>query len=515
MNGNNNQNRNNMTPRERYFAEQRAQAERESRRQAEAAKLAAEREREARLLEQKRIYAAKERRRKEAEKRKRKQKARIFARRALLFSVVFVIILAIVGLCFLVSWLVTKTPEDDTVESKAYTYIFTEDGDELTRWKQAEADSVKNGILYIDFSEFASAVGFTLTGNGDERRFVLGEGAEEMTLTVGTPVISVNNFSYRMDADAVYSAEKSILLPFSFITECVRGIEVTFDEKKPTVTLEITGEISFVIKPADAIPPVSEETDYGDTTEASTDTDTDSTDTEDTPVVAIPEVEFISDLSEYEMYMNPEGEARDAYLILVNYENKLDENYLPDDLTDVINTRKDGRNTQKLRLYAAKALEALFIELYASGYTENGPGGYPVTVMSAYRSFSYQSQLFNQYVDREMQADPSLTREQAEEKTSVYSARPGTSEHQTGLCVDMHNLPSASNPFANEEEYEWLYENAWKFGFVERFPEGKTDITKIKFEPWHYRYVGRYHAYQMKTLGLCLEEYIEYLENNE
>lgn len=503
----NNGNRNNgrMTPRERYFAEQKAAAERERIRQAEAAKLAAERERAAKLAAQKRIYAEKERRRKAAEKRRRQKEARILGQRFILFAVIFLIILAVALLCVAVSFWLTKVPPDAGAAPYSYKYTYIDDGEETASWKQNAEDSVRNGVLYVNFTKFADAVGFTLTGGGDERRFVTSEGAEEIALTVGTSVLSVNSFSYRMEADAVYSSESEILVPLSFLTECVVGVNVTLDEEKHTVALEKKGEVTFVLKPADIVPPVSEETDYGDTTEPSTDTETG-----DEPEPEVPIAEFVSDLSEYEMYMNPAD--RDAYLVLVNAWSKLDETYIPDDLIEVTNTRKDGRNAQKLRLYAAKSLEALFIELFACGYDDPGPTGYPVSVTSAYRSYSYQSQLFNQYVDREMKNDPTLTRAEAEAITETYSARPGTSEHQTGLCIDMHNLASAMRAFENEEAYEWLTENAWKFGFVLRFPDGKTNITGITFEPWHYRYVGRYHAYQMKTLGMCLEEYVEYLQ---
>ena len=73
----------------------------------------------------------------------------------------------------------------------------------------------------------------------------------------------------------------------------------------------------------------------------------------------------------------------------------------------------------------------------------------------------------------------------------------------------MHNLASADKLFAKEEAYTWLRENAHKFGFILRFPEDKTDITKIDFEPWHYRYVGRYHATKIYEAGMCLEEYVK------
>ncbi|MBE6718193.1 MAG: D-alanyl-D-alanine carboxypeptidase family protein [Ruminococcaceae bacterium] len=225
--------------------------------------------------------------------------------------------------------------------------------------------------------------------------------------------------------------------------------------------------------------------------------------------------EFKADLSVYEMYMNPQGEQRDAYLTLINKDNPLSADYVPPDLVAVKSTRKDGRNTQKLREYAAKALEALMLEAEACGMIRtNTPSGYPLSVMSAYRDYEYQRHLFyDVYLVQEM--NRGLSREDAEKKVATYSSRPGTSEHQAGLCVDMHTLPSANQSFKNQPEATWLAENCYKFGFILRYPEDKMEETAgIMYEPWHFRYVGRYHATKMHELDMCLEEYVEYLNNN-
>ncbi len=272
--------------------------------------------------------------------------------------------------------------------------------------------------------------------------------------------------------------------------------------------------------------PTGEETPPG--TEPGTDPDTEpgtdpgtepETDpgTEPIPVIAVPEVSFRADLGAYERYMDPQGEERDAYLILVNPAHPLSASDDPADLTDLVNTRKDGRNTQKMRLTAARALEALYLEADAWGML-NDSTGYELSVTSAFRGYSYQEYLFNSYVESTLAKDPSMTRSQAEAEVATYSCRPGTSEHQTGLCCDMHNQQSASvtyaHVFAETEEGKWLTENCWKFGFVLRFPEDKTGVTGISYESWHFRFVGRYHAYRMTELGMCLEEYLEYLSNN-
>lgn len=209
------------------------------------------------------------------------------------------------------------------------------------------------------------------------------------------------------------------------------------------------------------------------------------------------EPEFNSDLSAYEQYMNPED--RDGYLILVNKTELLDASYAPDDLYDLVDTRSD-RAARQMRYTAAMALEAMYIEMRSAGYTD-------VSVTSAYRSYGEQESLYNTYINQEMEQN-GYSYERAKEVVDTYSAAPGTSEHQTGLCCDMHNLPAADQAFAKQDVYRWLKDNAWKFGFILRFPEDKEDITTYEFEPWHFRFVGRYHAEKIYNYGLCLEEYL-------
>ena len=233
--------------------------------------------------------------------------------------------------------------------------------------------------------------------------------------------------------------------------------------------------------------------DGGEDKESETDTSAPET---DTPAMENPI--FKTDLSAYEKYMDtPSGE----YLVLVNKTHTVDDNYVPDNLISVKDTYKDIELVETVEM----ALEAMFIEMRAAGITD-------VFVTSAYRSYTKQSGLFfNTYIPLEMAENPSLTYEQAMEKVLRYSAYPGTSEHQTGLCVDLmtDGMRELDGSFADYPVYEWLQENAWKFGFILRFPEDKTDITGYDYEPWHYRFVGRYDAYMIQRDGLCLEEYLE------
>lgn len=89
-----------------------------------------------------------------------------------------------------------------------------------------------------------------------------------------------------------------------------------------------------------------------------------------------------------------------------------------------------------------------------------------------------------------------------------YVSAPGTSEHQLGLAVD---IVGDNRYTTNQSAYRWLEKNAYKYGFVKRYPKNKTSITHIKHEPWHYRYVGKKAALKMHQKNLCLEEYVESL----
>lgn len=254
---------------------------------------------------------------------------------------------------------------------------------------------------------------------------------------------------------------------------------------------------------------------------------------------------FVSDLSEFERFMDPTGEYwDDAYLTLVNVNNRLADG--EEDTFSILKPRMTFKNSKDYKYtnytslymneYAMKALSAMFLEAAANGIKG-------LDVQSAYRSYSRQETIFKSNCDKtykwECTRDGSvwigkssvcpecgkssskktkegLTLEEIEANVATYSCAPGTSDHQTGLAVDIVQTTLDSSyvltqKFANTEAGKWLLENSWKFGFVLRFPPDKQDITGIIYEPWHYRFVGRTHAAKMKELNMCLEEYVEYL----
>ncbi len=190
--------------------------------------------------------------------------------------------------------------------------------------------------------------------------------------------------------------------------------------------------------------------------------------------------------------------ADGKYLILINKTNKLPDDYVLDDLVDIRDTRKD-RAPEKMLKIAETALHAMLEEAGANGYSD-------VTITSGYRTYAKQQSLFNNYVNNEIAKGND--RDSAIAAAAKYSAYPGYSEHQTGLCADMHNLSGANQKFGYTEAGKWLAANAHRFGFILRYPQGKEEITTYMWEPWHFRFVGIHHATEIYESGLCLEEYL-------
>lgn len=135
--------------------------------------------------------------------------------------------------------------------------------------------------------------------------------------------------------------------------------------------------------------------------------------------------------------------------------------------------------------------------------------GLQLMIGSGYRSIETQRYLWNQRVNQYL--NQGYSQEQAEAMTSEVIMYPGCSEHNSGLGVDIVSLTNQrmQSDFKDEPEAAWLEENAWKYGFILRYPEDKVEITGVNYEPWHYRYVGREQAELIYESGLCLEEYLE------
>ena len=194
-----------------------------------------------------------------------------------------------------------------------------------------------------------------------------------------------------------------------------------------------------------------------------------------------------------EVVLEPKNKIDDWRLILVNSRNPLPEDSKEPELVYVEGKQFDKR--------AAGELQEMMKAMKKDGITN-------IWIQSTYRSIEYQKQLYDNKINEYL--SKGATKEQAEALTIEYINRPGESEHNLGLAVDFNNV---DDDFENTKAYNWLSVNAKDYGFVMRYPEEKAEITGIAYEPWHWRYVGKEHSYKMEELDMCLEEYIEYLEN--
>lgn len=433
---------------------------------------------------------------KKVKRERRRARRRIFFGRALVTGVIFFLMAAM--LCGILTLNFNYTPD---VAPSSISYIFGG----ATNYVRSVSSGValKNGVLYISFNDIADYLDLYVIGDADGMRFIFpssshdplesenADGEDEVIFKNNSRTAVVNTRETPLDAESFMLGEE-IWVCASFVDEYLNPLDITVNknrvaisrlenEELSTKTEKVYYDVSLSLKSEQKLTSLS-----------------DPSAPENNGTIR-EEVTFKSDLSAYEKYMSPENE--DEYLTVVNNSQPLDESYIPTDLTDISATRNDGRETQQMRECAAYALEALFTELSAEGFND-------VSVTSGYRSYESQLALHEQYIAEEMAKDPSLTREQAQTLVLSYSAAPGTSEHQTGLCVDMHSLLSADISYAETDSFKWLSENAWKFGFILRYPEDKTDITEISFEPWHWRFVGRENARAMRDGALCLEEYV-------
>ena len=177
-----------------------------------------------------------------------------------------------------------------------------------------------------------------------------------------------------------------------------------------------------------------------------------------------------------------------GYLMIVNKYHYLSSNYVPNNLVTI-----DSKYGKVLEL--EKTTYEAFIEMYNAA-SEDGVNLY---IFSPYRSYSTQYSLYNRYVNRD-----------GKTLADTYSARAGYSEHQTGLAIDISRRGGNLNGFESTNEFKWLKNNSYKYGFIIRYPKDKEWITGYQYEPWHYRYVGIDAATQIYEENITFEEYYAY-----
>ena len=216
---------------------------------------------------------------------------------------------------------------------------------------------------------------------------------------------------------------------------------------------------------------------------------------------SLPNYDYEIDMKPYKNAITVSGKS---YLTLVNKENPCGEDYTPETLSPIPSELTLYGKAVQMEASAALAAEALVRELHARGYEH-------IVVTSGYRDYAYQQILFNTYLGNEQTKHPDWTLEQCRAEVLTYSALPGESEHQTGLCMDLisTNNPVLDATFADDPAYAWLVDNAHSFGFILRYSEGDEDVTGYSYEPWHYRFVGVDAASKIYKKGITLEEYLK------
>lgn len=527
---------------ERRRAEARRRAEEEARRV--AAEKAAAREAAARAAAEKR--AAEERcraeeakRQKEIRRRIREKKRAELAARAmaagenlLLFFVIFMIVCATALSVFVIH--LARTARADENDERGFTYIVDESRRSLDR-----NEVVFDGVVYVDFTGIAELCGVGVSGVSDELVFEA-SGGETAVFTPGSDCARVNGNPVTLEGAALMRNGR-LWLPLSFVRECFVGADAELTEvekrnrKYLVITVsrtpdpEATGALGSYIASSFRLK-------AGDTLSGILPYDTPGIQTPQAETA--PTYEFTADLSAYERYMSPDVMTRDSYLVLVNKTDRLTYRYMPAALTTVPLSR-DTEDPVTLCLYAAKSLEALLTEAASAGFSSiRAASGYVSyddaaalfdNCLTAERNYSRQnyaatgkrfsdraySVLGGTYLSENyiQKGNYTLSLADARRVVSSYLDEPGTDEHQTGLAVDLADTSPAAGSFADSAFYAWLCENAHKFGFVIRYPADKTDVTGHDAEPWHLRYVGRYHAAKMYKSGACLEEYLAAIDN--
>ena len=174
---------------------------------------------------------------------------------------------------------------------------------------------------------------------------------------------------------------------------------------------------------------------------------------------------------------------RQSDILLVNEANPLPADYEPEELVNLYNQRHSFRLASSDIYLTYQTYEAAQ-RMFAAAEAENVNG---FIITSGYRSYARQVEIYA-------------------ESAEGYAQKPGCSEHQTGMCFDVTSENTGG--FETTTQYAWLRKNAHLYGFIQRYPANKANITGISYEPWHYRYVGTEAATYIYENGITLEEYL-------
>ena len=336
-----------------------------------------------------------------------------------------------------------------------YVYLFNSEEKSFDK-----SDILENGVQYVDMNSLADLCSLEVTPLFSSRIYRIN--GTEIILEDGSDSASVNSLSVKLSAP-VKLKDDYCFVPLADIVSVIPALSASELDGKTQIKLNSDKDGIYIMASGGF------------------------------------DVQYTTDISAYLEYINTTDRS---VLILANKSVVLGESYTPPDLVEIpAELRKNS--VIYLSLPAEMALEAMMQDMRALGFSD-------VYVTSAYRSFEYQKGLFDKYVDQEMSSG--LSYEAAVDAVLAYSAAPGTSEHQTGLCIDFTTVSIGGvvdDAFETTSVFRWLSENAWKYGFIMRYPKDKVDITGYQYESWHYRFVGLETAAKIHQCGLCYEEYYD------
>lgn len=163
----------------------------------------------------------------------------------------------------------------------------------------------------------------------------------------------------------------------------------------------------------------------------------------------------------------------------------------------------DDYSVELIRLSNGEQVDSRIYPDLQEMFDDARGAGYSLFVRAGYRSEEDQENLMEDKIEAYRQEG--YSQREAEHEAEKWVAKPGTSEHELGLAVDIN----AEGQTDGNRLYQWLAEHSWKYGFILRYPAEKEEITGIDYEPWHFRYVGKQAAKEMYEKDLCLEEYVQ------
>lgn len=362
-----------------------------------------------------------------------------------LLTLILLLVLLISGITFCV--------KESHINKDDFTIWYGIDGvKEKASYKFIAYKNDDRELCYrINMNALAKLCDLTISGTASQPRYAVRDGSSYVKFQIASEIATVNGKNYEMDRAAELDEHGNLWVDLAFADDIIRGLSVSVDTETNTITAtrNTTSEgtvLSPVYETISIFPGNQTESDSGSS------------------AVSL-SISYKIDISAYRDALYPSG---NDCLILVNKQNPLSADDVPNDLvlltvptTKAISLRRD----------AASALTAMFAEMEADGVTD-------IWVTSGYRSYAYQEALYNYYVEKYI-TEKGISYDEAVALADSDTARAGYSEHQTGLCVDFRTseMTSLSNEFENTAASKWLRENAWKFGFILRYPSGKTDLS--------------------------------------